>query len=42
MGRHTDKAIQDFQIDAGLEFDSIAGDGTRRELNDAVGGSAQP
>jgi peptidoglycan hydrolase-like protein with peptidoglycan-binding domain len=41
MGRRTDKAIQDFQIDAGLAFDSIAGDGTRSELSDAVGGSAE-
>jgi hypothetical protein len=41
MGRRTDKAIQDFQIDAGLSFDSVVGDQTRRALNDAVGGSAQ-
>lgn len=41
MGHHTDKAIQDFQIDAGLAFDSEVGPNTRRELNDAMGGSAQ-
>ncbi|MEZ6234614.1 MAG: peptidoglycan-binding domain-containing protein [Phycisphaerales bacterium] len=41
MGRRTDKAIQDFQIDAGLAFDSVAGDNTKAALNDAVGGSAQ-
>ena len=41
MGRRTDKAIQDFQIDAGQAFDSVIGDGTKSALNDAVGGSAQ-
>lgn len=41
MGPRTDKAIQDFQVDAGMAFDSIAGDGTQRALSDEVGGSAQ-
>jgi hypothetical protein len=42
MSPRTDKAILDFQIDAGLAFDSIVGDNTRSALNQAVGGSAQP
>lgn len=41
MGRRTDKAIQDFQLDAGLTFDSVVGEGTRNAMNDAVGGSAE-
>lgn len=41
MGRKTDKAVQDFQIDSGLAFDSVIGAGTRDRLNDEVGGSAE-
>lgn len=41
MGQHTDKAIQDFQIDAGQAFDSVVGQQTRNALNDQIGGSAQ-
>lgn len=42
MGPRTDKAIQDFQVDSGMVFDSIAAEGTQRALSDAVGGSARP
>lgn len=40
MRIETDRAIQDFQIDKGLEFDSIVGRRTRGALNREVGGSA--
>lgn len=41
MGRKTDAAIQDFQIDQHMEFDSVIGDRTKSALNDEVGGSAE-
>lgn len=42
LGRKTDKAILDFQIDNQLAIDGAVGHNTRNKLNDIVGGSAQP
>ncbi|MBN2492231.1 MAG: peptidoglycan-binding protein [Planctomycetes bacterium] len=39
IGSKTDKAIQDFQIDQALAFDSLVGDDTKSNLDLAVGGS---
>lgn len=41
LGLRTDRAILDFQIDNELTIDGAVGSGTRDELNDVVGGSAQ-
>jgi len=39
VGSRTDRAIQDFQIDKGLAFDSLVGNNTRTKLDQEVGGS---
>jgi hypothetical protein len=42
LGERTDDAILDFQIDNELVIDGAVGTGTQNELNDVVGGSAEP
>ena len=41
LGRNTDRAILDFQIDNQLAIDGAVGRGTLNQINDIVGGSAQ-
>lgn len=40
IGKQTDKAIHDFQIDQGLECDGLVGGNTRAALKREVGGTA--
>ena len=41
MGRKTDKAIMDFQVDEKIDIDGVIGSDVRTRLNDQCGGSAE-